>query len=362
MAVSNLCLLIVAMALTLSLAVPAPGQVPEGELETERRSSRRRRRRRSVPSLRAKFDALEASFGILQTNYDILQANYTTIHTRFDALNAAVVDGVLRGPPGSDGPPGPTGPSGNDGAQGPAGPAGPAGSDGNDGAPGENGSEGVPGKDGLDGAQGAAGATGPAGVTGGQGPAGVDGAEGAQGPAGATGPQGPAGIPATQTPTGAPTPVPGVLGCTTWKQVADTSDPILRGGSNALIPTDLVQSPLGLYRFSNPIGTKVLYIKDLNAVFGGSFNPWIWHSDDPSAIQCAVNDETTWRPALGPVAETVQCDSKAVGSHRCGVSSGWILWHDGATYQAPGQTNPCAVPGADVVGHSDLYVLEACQA
>eukprot|EP00656_Telonema_subtile_P034996 TRINITY_DN3901_c0_g2_i2.p1 TRINITY_DN3901_c0_g2~~TRINITY_DN3901_c0_g2_i2.p1 ORF type:complete len:318 (-),score=33.13 TRINITY_DN3901_c0_g2_i2:141-1094(-) len=301
--------------LALSLAVPTPDQVTE---DAERRGGHRRRRK---SGLQAKVRALEATTSALQArtrkvrnnnralraDFDALQGNYDALHARFDTLNAAVVDGLLRGPSGNDGATGPTGADGVDGSTG---------------------------------------------------------ATGARGNDGAAGPPGPPGTPITRTPTGAPTPPPAdVLGCASWKQVADTSVSLIRGG-NALVPTSIQPSPLGLYRFSNHEGTKRLYIKDLSANFVDELQEQHnWRSDDPSAVECAVNDDTSW--TLANPAGLTGCpipNPRVVGTHVCGVPGGWILWSDGSSYQgAAGARHPCAVPGG-TGGQGDLFLLDACQA
>jgi len=141
---------------------------------------------------------------------------------------------------------------------------------------------------------------------------------------------------------------PDGLKCNSWTHV--WSD---RSGTRN-IPTTLQNSITDVYWFSDTANKKGVYIYDPSPKFDGTH---FWESRaNAKIVRCRSSEQLYWSRGL---EKQIDCHGDGVGKHKCGIHNGWILWHNGATYNDDGN-HPCPVTGSSHGGEGDLTELWIC--
>jgi len=138
--------------------------------------------------------------------------------------------------------------------------------------------------------------------------------------------------------------------CRTWTNVYTSST---LGTRN--LPTDSVPVSINdVYWLSNAQNTKGLYIYDPSPTW--SENPYWTTSANSKIVRCRSSQQRNWSRGL---EKEMNCNEDGIGQHACGHINGWILWHDGATFNSD-HHHPCPVVGSTHIGRGDLTKLWIC--
>ena len=136
-----------------------------------------------------------------------------------------------------------------------------------------------------------------------------------------------------------------LLGAGVW-YTANADVVTAPGGANVLLSdarrNALIAASTRLYRLGS--GAQRLYILDTDAEFGparASGGRHYWRSNAASVRCGTAYAQVTTDALVTTTAHAVSCDPSGIGSHNCGSTNGWILWHTSDTYNASGM-HPCA--------------------
>jgi hypothetical protein len=153
-----------------------------------------------------------------------------------------------------------------------------------------------------------------------------------------------------------------LLGGGTWYN--GSADQVAAPGAGNVLLSDarrnaVLATTARLYRLGS--GAQRMYIRDTAAEFGPaspSGGRHYWRTNAASVRCGTAYAQVTADTLVTTSMRAVSCDPLSVGSHTCGVTSGWILWHTNDTYN-PSGAHPCAFgTGALPTGGalSDLWV------
>jgi len=137
--------------------------------------------------------------------------------------------------------------------------------------------------------------------------------------------------------------------CRTWTNVWTSSTL----GTRYLPSDGIPESMNDVYWLSNTQSSKGLYIYDPSPTWNGS--PHWTTSVNSNIVRCRTPEQRNWSRGL---EKQMDCDEDGVGQHACGHINGWILWHDGATFNS--DLHPCPVTGSTHIGRGDLTKLWIC--
>ena len=133
--------------------------------------------------------------------------------------------------------------------------------------------------------------------------------------------------------------------CKYWKHVFSGKNPLERSKIND------PENKMGIFKVTSSDGNRVLYIYDKGGLMdAGCTYCWVTHSNDEATYPwCSTHNRmNSWTEMWSLHSDG---DQHLAGNHHGGSSNGWILLHNGDTYNVNGQ-HPCYV-GTDL---SEIYI------
>jgi hypothetical protein len=122
----------------------------------------------------------------------------------------------------------------------------------------------------------------------------------------------------------------------------------------------LVAASTGLFRLANGALSQAMFIDDAaplysSGLYGGYGFGHVWSTNAPS-LKCATSYSQVQNNTMVTTSTfQINCEPKAPGVHTCGITSGWILFHVGGTFNYDGN-HPCPFGVGQSTGLSRRWV------